>query len=100
MGWQRRGLPRWYCLLPRGLLHYHPTRMELFLSSFSPKVPLLSHPNPRTSENKEEMLLAKPKLDGAGLGAKARTKRGLSLGLAPPLLNVGATGRDTSLKGP
>lgn len=56
-------------------------------------------PPPRTSENKE-MLLAKPKLDGAGLGAKARTKRGLSLGLALLLLNVGATWRDISPRGP
>lgn len=51
--------------LPQSLLHSHPSRAELFPSS---KIPLLPHRNPRTSENKEEMLLG---LDRAGLGTKA-----------------------------
>lgn len=80
LGWQRRGLPRWYCTPHQSLLHSHPTRAELFPSS---KIPLLPHCNPRTSENKEEMLPAQPGLDRAGLGTKARTGRGLPTGPGP-----------------
>lgn len=60
-----------------------PTKAKLFLPS---KIPFLPHPKPRTSENKEEMLLAQPGLDRAGLRLKVLTGRYCSVGLAPPLL--------------
>lgn len=63
----------------------HPTRAELFPSS---KISLLPHPHPRSSENKEEILLAGW---GRAWGPRARTGRECPLALAPPLLKVGAT---------
>lgn len=82
------------CSPLQGLLPSHPTRAELFPSS---NISLLPHPHPRSSENKEEMLLAGW---GWAEGPKARTGRDCPLGLAPPLLTVGATWRDTSPRVP
>lgn len=85
LDWQGGGCPPL-----QGLLPAHPTRAELFPPS---NTSLLPHPHPRSSENKEEMLLAGWGWAG---GPRTRTGRECPLGLAPPLLTVGATWRDTS----
>lgn len=73
-----------------GFLPFHPSRAELLPTSQMPQLP---HPDPRTSENKEEMPV-QPGLDGAGLRLRARDRRGTApLGLAPPLLYAGSAWR-------
>ena len=86
-----KGLAQMVLPPPQGFLHSHPTRAELLPSSQMPQLP---HPDPRTSENKEEVPMpAQPGLDGAGLGPGQETGGDCPLDLAPPLLKVGSTWR-------
>lgn len=79
-GWLAgKGLAQMVLPPPQGFLLFHPSRAELLPTSQMPQLP---HPDPRTSENKEEMPV-QPGLDGSGLRLRARDRRGLPTGPGP-----------------